>query len=436
MRPTRQRSDPTETAAGSIAIVDIGELATPIGKGALRGAEMGRLRRVRGAALVAQAGRIIYAGPQDTAECKAALDAAKALGAPILDADGAACVPGFVDSHTHFLFAGYRADEFFWRAKGLSYMEIHHRGGGIRRTMEATRLASASELLALGRARLDSMLAMGVTTVEGKSGYGLNRDTEIRQLEVMRELDSLSPVDIVSTFMGPHSTPPEFEGRPSAYIDYLIGEVLPEVARLRLARYADIFCEKGVFGIDDSRRYLEAARSLGFGLKIHADEIEPLGGAGLAAEFGAASAEHLLKASKADLAAMAEAGVLAVCLPLTAFNLREPYADARSMIDLGLAVALASDLNPGSCPSQSIPLIFALGVLYMGLSFDECLSALTLNGAAALGLAGDRGSLESGKRADLIILDAPEASHLAYRSGMDLVRTVVKDGIVAFSSAS
>ncbi len=419
----------------SIAVTGIGELATPIGNRALRGSEMGLLRRIPGAALVARAGRILYAGPESSPECQAALAQARAAGSPFLDAGGAACVPGFVDSHTHFLFAGHRAEEFFWRAGGLPYMEIHRRGGGIRRTMEATRKASPDQLREIGLARLRSMLALGVTTVEGKSGYGLDRDTELRQLEVMGELSALSPVDIVPTYMGAHSVPPEFEGRPSAYIDYLIREVLPEIASRRLAVFADIFCEKGVFEIEESRRYMGAARALGLGLKIHADEIAPLGGAGLAAEMRAASAEHLLKASKGDLASMAEAGVMAVCLPLTAFNLREPYADARAMIDLGLALALASDFNPGSCYSQSIPLIFALAVLYLGLSFDEALCALTLNGAAALGLAEDRGSLETGKRADFLILDAPEASHLAYRAGMNIVRTVVKDGEIVLQAA-
>jgi len=294
--------------------------------------------------------------------------------------------------------------------------------------MEATRLASFGELMAIGKARLDAMPALGITTVEGKSGYGLDHDTEIRQLEAMRALGGLCPIDIVPTFMGPHSIPPEFSGRPSEYMDFVIGQVLPEVASRKLAEFADVFCEEGVFGIEDSRRYLAEARSLGLGLKLHADEIARIGGAGLAARLSAVSADHLLKASAEDLDAMASAGTIATCLPLTAFSLREPYADARSMIDRGLAVALASDLNPGSCFSQSIPMIFAIAVLYMGLSFAEALTGLTLNGAAALGRADSIGSLEPGKKADFLLLDAPEASHLAYNVGMNLVSHTVKGG--------
>ncbi|PKL75316.1 MAG: imidazolonepropionase, partial [Candidatus Melainabacteria bacterium HGW-Melainabacteria-1] len=292
------------------------------------------------------------------------------------------------------------------------------------------RRASFEELVALGAARLDTMLAMGVTTVEGKSGYGLDHDTEIRQLEAMSALDRTHSVDIVPTFMGAHSIPPEYAGRPSDYIDFIIAEVLPEVGSRRLAKFADVFCEEGVFGIEDSRRYLLAARASGLGLKLHADEIVRIGGAGLAAELGASSADHLLKASREDLVKMGEAGTIATCLPLTAFTLREPYAEARAMIDSGLAVALASDLNPGSCYSQSIPLIFALSVLSMKLSFAETLTALTLNGAAASGLAETHGTIEPGKRADILILDAPEARHLAYHVGMNIVRVVIKGGEV------
>lgn len=413
---------------GSLVVSGIAELATPTGFSARRGSEMGELRIVKNAAIVADNSLILYAGPEDNPEFARAANLADLKGALSLDAGGGTCVPGFVDSHTHFLFAGFRADEFFWRAQGLPYMEIHGRDGGIRRTMDATRGSSIEELLALGKARLDTMLALGVTTVEGKSGYGLDRDTEIRQLEAMAALDRSHSVDIVPTFMGAHSIPPEFAGRPSDYIDFVIEKVLSEVGRRGLAEFADVFCEEGVFGIEDSRRYLLAARASGLGLKLHADEIVRIGGAGLAAELGAISADHLLKASPGDLAAMGAAGVIATCLPLTAFTLREPYADARAMIDSGLAVALASDLNPGSCYSQSIPLIFALATLSMSLTFPETLTALTLNGAAALGRASSIGSLEPGKRADFLILDAPEASHLAYHAGMNIVRRVIKDG--------
>jgi imidazolonepropionase len=349
-----------------------------------------------------------------------------------LDAGGKALVPGFVDSHTHFVFGGFRADEFYWRAQGLPYMEIHNRGGGIRRTVEATRASSLEELVALGAGRLETMLSLGITTVEGKSGYGLDLDTELRQLKAMKLLDEASPVDIVRTYMGAHSIPPEFLGDPAGYIDHLIAQILPVIAGSGLAEFIDVFCEKGVFGLEDSRRYLKAGAARGLKLKLHADEIVALGGAGLAAELGAVSADHLLKATPADLAAMALRGVVATCLPLTAFSLREPYADARFMIDSGGAVALASDLNPGSCYSQSVPLMFAIAVLQMKLSIVEALTALTLNGAAALGRADSIGSIEPGKAADFLILDAPSHSHLAYHTGMNLVETTVKNGRVAY----
>ncbi len=429
------------TAAGDILVLNIGELATPRGFSAARGAAMRDLEATRDAAIACRWGRITYAGPREGLPPGDRADAESGAIA-VIDAGGRACVPGFVDSHTHFVFAGFRDDEFEWRAAGTPYMEIHARGGGIGRSVRATRAARAAELAALGRARMATMLSLGVTTVEGKSGYGLDLDTELRQLETMRLLSGEAarslldpgapglapPVDIVPTYMGAHSVPPEFAGRPRDYVEFMIAEVLPEVARRGLARFADVFCEKGVFELDDSRRYLAAARDAGLGLKLHADEIAPLGGAGLAADMGAVSADHLLKASSADIAKMAAAGTVATCLPLTAFGLREPYADARGMIDAGCAVALASDLNPGSCYSQSIPMMFALAVLYLRMDPREALTALTLNGAAALGLAADRGSLEPGKRADLLILDAPSYRHLPYHMGMNLVRTVVKDG--------
>jgi imidazolonepropionase len=408
----------------TLVVRNIGELATPTGSTARHGSAMSMVSVIPDAAIVVDVEKIVWAGPSSQMP---RLD-----GPPpeTIDAHGGSVIPGFVDSHTHFIFGGYRADEFFWRASGIPYMEIHRRGGGIANSVSATRSSSLPDLIASGAVRLERMLELGVTTVEGKSGYGLDLDTELCQLEAMKALDSRQPVDIVPTFMGPHSIPTEFEGQPGAYIDFVVNEVLPHVRSSNLARFCDIFCEKGVFELEDSRRYLKAARDAGFGLKLHADEIERLGGAGLAAEMRTVSADHLLKASVDDLAAMSAAGVVATCLPLTAFTLKEPYADARSMIDMGLAVALATDLNPGSCYSQSIPLSAALAVLYMRMSIEEVLTALTLNGAAAVGLAEDRGSLEPGKLADMLILDAPSYRHLAYNVGMNCVGTVIKRGKV------
>jgi len=432
-----------------LLVTGIGELATPLGAEARRGQAMRDIATVPDAAILVLGGEIVYAGPAaGLAPAAAALGLGEGglAALPSLEAGGRAVVPGFVDSHSHFVFAGHRADEFLWRAGGLGYMEIHRRGGGIRRSVEATRAASLERLVELGEKRLWTMLSLGVTTVEGKSGYGLDKETELRQLEAMGVLAGRVPVEIVPTYLGPHSVPPEFEGRPGAYVDYVITEVLPAIRPLApgeslspsgetgapAARFCDVFCEKGVFELADSRRYLEAARARGFGLKLHADEIESLGGAGLAAELGATSADHLLKASRPDLERMAAAGVVATCLPLTAFTLRERYAEARAMIESGCALALASDLNPGSCYSQSIPLVFALAVLYMGLSVAEALTALTLNGAAALGLADRIGSLEPGKAGDLVVLDAPSASFLPYHVGMNLAAAVVKRGEIVY----
>ncbi|PKL24315.1 MAG: imidazolonepropionase [Spirochaetae bacterium HGW-Spirochaetae-3] len=408
----------------TLVIGNIGELATPTGSSARRGAGMSELRVVRDAAVAIDVETIVWAGPARE------MPPVEGPAPEFVDAGGRAVVPGIVDSHTHFVFGGYRAEEFYWRAAGLPYMEIHARGGGIANTVRDTRSASLDDLLASATPRLERMLELGITTVEGKSGYGLDLDTEIRQLEAMRVLDARQPVDIVATYMGPHSIPTEYKDSPSGYIDFILRDVLPRVRERGLARFCDVFCEEGVFGLEDSRRFLEAARDAGFGLKLHADEIVRIGGAGLAAAMGAASADHLLKASGDDLDAMARAGVVATCLPVTAFTLREPYADARGMIDRGLAVALASDLNPGSCYSQSIPLVAALGVLYMNMSIEEVLTALTLNGAAAVGQAGDRGSIEPGKIADALILDAPSFRHLAYNAGMNIVDTVIKRGKV------
>ncbi len=410
---------------GDLAIFNISECVSPRGFTSIRGARMNDIERIPDAAILIRDGVIAYAGPES------GLSRSSWSDLPRLDARRRPAIPGFVDSHTHFIFAGFRMDEFYWRAGGLPYMEIHRRGGGIGRSVEATRAASLGDLVALGKKRLDTMTKAGITTVEGKSGYGLDLETELRQLDSMRILDDDPDVavDIVPTFLGPHATPPEFAGEPSAYIDHVIKNILPAVRSQDIARFCDIFCEKNVFELEDSRRYLEAARSLGFSLRLHADEIERIGGAGLAAELGAVSADHLLKAAAEDLDAMARSGVIATCLPLTAFTLREPYADARSMIDRGLAVALASDFNPGSCFSQSIPLIFALGVLSMRMSPEEVLTALTLNGAAALGRAHRTGSIEVGKEGDILLLDAPSWQHLAYNVATDLVSCVIKGGM-------
>ena len=350
-----------------------------------------------------------------------------------IDATGKALLPGFVDPHTHFVFGGHREEEFSWRMRGDSYMSIMQRGGGIVNTTKATRAATEEELYNSAKRRLDDMLELGITTVEGKSGYGLDKDTEMKQLRVMRKLNEDHPMDIVSTFMGPHATPAEWKGREDEFIDFNIKEMLPLVAKEKLAECADIFCEENVFTIEQSRRFLSAAREHGFLLKMHADEIVQFGGAELAAELNVLSADHLLQASDQGIKAMAESGVVATLLPLTAFSLKEEYARGREMIDANCIVALATDLNPGSSHTASAPLLFAIACIYMNLSPEEAVTAYTINSAAAINRADKVGSIDIGKQGDMILLKYPSYKFLPYYVGMNCVETVIKRGLIVNS---
>lgn len=402
-------------------------VVTPTGFTARKGAEMGRLLVLDGATIEVTDGVITYVGPNRGENRDGYYRRYWHY-----NARGRCVLPGFVDSHTHFVFGGERADEFSWRLKGESYMSIMERGGGIVSTVKATRASNFIRLRAKAEGFLKQMNAMGVTTVEGKSGYGLDKETELMQLRIMRSLngDEHRRVDIVPTFLGAHAVPQEYAGRTDDYIDFLIHEVMPCVAEAGLAEFCDVFCEQGVFSIEQSRRLLLAARGMGFALKLHADEIVPLGGAGLAAELSATSADHLLHASDADIRAMAAQGVVATLLPLTAFALKEPYARGRAMIDAGCAVALATDLNPGSCFSGSIPLTFALACIYMQMSVEEAITALTLNGAAALNRAATIGSIEVGKKGDLVVLNTDNYHFLPYYIGMNCVIATIKEGVI------
>jgi imidazolonepropionase len=407
----------------NLLLKNAAELVTCRGKGPKAGPAMSELGIINDGAIWVEDGIIRQVGT--TAEVSADL-----VQTPdqVIDATGRCVLPGFVDPHTHFLFAGYRAEEFSWRLRGDTYMEIMERGGGIVNSVRATRQASREELFAVGWRRLSSMLSFGVTTVEGKSGYGLDTDAEIKQLQVMADLNREHVIEIVPTFMGAHAVPPEYKGRTEEFVDYLLQTMLPAVSASKLAEFCDVFCEQGVFSVEQSRKLLQAAQRLGLKSKVHADEIVTLGGAELAAEIGALSAEHLLHASDEGLRQMATAGVIAVLLPATAFCLREPYARARFMIDQGVPVALATDFNPGSCFSESIPLVIALAALYMAMTPAEIVTALTINAAAAIGRADRIGSLETGKQADFVVIDHPSHLYLPYHAGVNCVETVVKHG--------
>ena len=413
-------------------LINASQLVTVSGFEAKKGSEMNDLGIIENGALYIKNSLIADVGTTEEllAKYRQHPDSADM---EIIDADGRAVLPGFVDSHTHFIFGGYRADEFSWRLAGVSYMEIMKRGGGINATLIPTREASPESLKEDGRKRLDSMLRFGVTTVEGKSGYGMDKETELKQLRVMKELNEEHSVDVVPTFMGAHSVPPEYKGRGDEYIDFIINEVMPAVVTEGLAEFCDVFTEEGVFSIEQSRRLMGAATGMGLKVKLHADEIVPLGGAELAAELGAVSADHLLQASDRGIKMLAENGVIATLLPATAFSLKEPYARARKMIEENCAVALATDFNPGSCFTNSIPLLFALATIYMGMTIEEAVTAMTLNGAAALKREKSIGSLDLGKKADIVILEYPDYRFLNYHFGVNIVSMVIKNGTIVYS---
>ncbi|MBF6589544.1 MAG: imidazolonepropionase [Ktedonobacterales bacterium] len=388
---------------------------------------VGTLGVIAHGALAARAGRILWVGPE-----AALTEAVDLAGATRLEAGGCAVLPGFVDSHTHFVFAGDRAEEFHLRHAGVSYEELARQGRGILSTVRATRAASEEELRALARVRLRGFATHGTTTVEGKTGYGLDVASETRCLAVMGELAREPGLPtIIPTFLGAHTLPPEYRADPrdrERYVDLVIEEMLPAFAGQ--ARFCDVFCERGAFTVEEARRILERARTLGYALKLHANQLGPSGGARLAAELGATSADHLDFATDAELDLLREAGVVGTLLPGCSFTLSAPYPSGRRLRDRGVRVALATDFNPGTSYCENMQLIVALAVSAMGMTLEEALIAATRGGARALDLEREIGSLEPGKRCDLVLLDTPDERALAYHFGVNLVARTILGGQV------
>jgi imidazolonepropionase len=393
-----------------------------------RGLDMASVDILSDAAIIARDGVITWLG---ATQALPPLD----YGTDVIDATGKTVLPGLVDSHTHLIWSGAREGEFEQRLQGRTYQEIAAAGGGINATVNRVRHSSKEELKSLARQRLSRMLACGVTTVEVKSGYGLNLADEVKCLQAIAELNAEGPLELVPTFLGAHAVPHEYQNDAAGYVQLLIQDMLPEIVRQRLAEFCDVFCETGVFGLADSERILTRAADVGLKVKVHADELTPLGGAELAVRLGAASADHLLCISDGGIEALARSDTVATLLPGTAFFLGLPYAPARRLIERGVAVALASDCNPGTCPTENLPLIGVMACTQMKMLPAEALAAMTLNAAVALGRGARLGSLEVGKQADVVICDVPNYVQLFYHFGVNHVWRVIKRGRVVFSTA-
>ncbi len=404
-------------------IYNIGTLQTPLGSFPHAGAAQGENRKYHNAAVLCEGG-VIKAVYENGAMPEVGADT------QTIDAQGRLVTPGLIDAHTHLVFGGWRQNEIPLKLKGAGYLDILRAGGGILSTVRATRKASEEELFEKSRAFLDEMLAQGVTTAELKSGYGLDKETELKQLRVIKRLNEVHPMDTVATYLGAHAIPEEYALRSGEYIDFIISDMLPEIKRQSLAEFCDVFLETGVFGVEESRRLLTAAREMGFGLKIHADEIDELGGSQLAGELGAVSAEHLIATGERGMEALARGGVTAVLLPCTSLYLNKSFARARDMIAHGIPVAVATDFNPGSCPSLNIGLCMTMAYLKYRMTPEEILSAVTINAACAVNRGGSSGTIEPGKKADMVIWNAEDMEMLCYRMGSNLAGTVIKNGAI------
>ena len=406
-----------------LILKNIGKLVTMQGSSSFRvKEEMNKINIIENAYIAVKNGKILAIGVGDEFGNLCGEDT------KIHDAEGLLVTPGLIDSHTHLIHGGSRENEFSMKLNGVPYIEILNNGGGILSTVKATKEASEEELYKKAKKSLDRMLEFGVTTVEEKSGYGLELNTEIKQLEVARALDKNHPVDLVHTFLGAHAVPEEYKENHKTYIDILVDVMMPKIKDMGLAEFCDVFCEEGVFTIEESEYILQKAKEMGYKLKIHADEIESLGGAELAAKLGCVSADHLMAASDEGIKMMAENNVVANILPATSFNLNKNYADCRKMIDMGAIVSLSSDYNPGSCPSENLQLVMQLGCLHLKMTPNEVLTAVTINAAYAIDRADKIGSIEVGKNADFVVFDARNVEYLMYHFGINHTKKVYKNG--------
>ncbi|MGA9364758.1 MAG: imidazolonepropionase [Bacteroidota bacterium] len=394
------------------------------GKRVKIGSEMRDLRVIEHGSIFVKEGLIEWVGREADRTIEPAAEAT------ILDASEKVVMPGFVDSHTHLVFAGSRENEFALRAEGKTYQEIAQAGGGIWSTVKEVRRATKKELKRAAEKRLDEMMKHGTTTVEIKSGYGLDMDNEIKMLEVMSDLEKEHYMTVVPTFLGAHAIPPEFGNNSGAYVRFLLDKLIPYVGRKHLAKFSDVFCEQGYFNALQGEHLLNEAKKLGMRPKVHADELSACGGAELAAKVDAISADHLEYVSSTGIDALRESEIVATLLPGVSFSLGYQFAPARKLIDAGVPVALASDFNPGSCMSFSMPMMMTIACTQMKMTPEETITASTLNGAAALGLSDKLGSIEAGKLADFAIYDIPNYRYLPYHFGTNFLRTVIKRGVI------
>lgn len=404
-----------------VLVSNIGMLATPKGSAAKCGKAQGEIEILRDAWVLIENGVIAKVG---TGKCECA------EGAEVIDAGGKLVTPGLVDAHTHLIFGGWRQNELGLKLHGATYLEIQNAGGGIQSTTNATRSATEEELRDKAAMALDEMMGFGTTTVEAKSGYGLATEHELKALQVIRDLDEQHPMDVVATFMGAHLVPAEYKNDRAEYIRLVCEEMMPAVKEQGIAKFCDVFCEADTFTMEESRQILEEGLKYGLRPKIHADEIEAIGGSVLAGEIGAISSEHLIVCPPEGIASMAKGGVIACLLPATSFNLGAVFAPARDMVNAGVPVAMATDFNPGSCPCLNMQFVINLGCLKYKLTPEEVLTAVTLNGAAAIDMADKVGSIEEGKQGDLVIWESPDLDYICYRVGSNLAKTVIKKGVI------